>query len=35
MYLEWMEENGKTVLEASEHFGVSIGKVWEQINERD
>lgn len=32
MYLKWMEENGCTVLEASEHFGVSVSAVWEQIN---
>lgn len=34
-YWKWMEQNNKTALEASKHFGVSISEVWEQINERN
>lgn len=35
MYWKWMKENNKSAIEASEHFGVRVEKVWEQINERN
>ena len=31
MYHKWMEENNKSVYEASIHFNVSVKEIWEQI----
>ena len=31
MYWEWMQENNKSVYDASKHFNVKAEEIWKQI----